>query len=511
MRTSRRSLAVLAGAALALGPALPAAASHDVTPARIGDGAPDRYATAAEIALADHPDGSSEVIIASGEQYPDALSGAPIAAELDAPILLVAPNHVPDVTISALDELDPDRATILGGNAAVSDEVEETLQDTGEAATDRIYGTNRYETAAQIAREVQARNDNAANWPGGQRAAFLTTGQDFPDALSAGALAASRDGAPIPILLTPSDQLAPSTADAIEDLDIEVVVIIGGSQAVSDQVQDTVDDDDTTTDRVGGTSRTETATEVADYAIQYLGFDEDDITLTRGDNFPDALTIAPVSGANRNPILLTATPELLSEPTRTWLNQACGAVDRIRAVGGTAAVSEQVLEDAELAAENCHGEQGSDQDLLVEPQEAITTSPGESQEFELVRTYDGGDVTTPTDVALFPCEEIREPTDGDFRFTDDESDGNADGIESTDTDVATITAINGDDVQDVRGARDLEPGGTEAGIQVTVTADADDCAGVVFFEDTNDDSALNLGTDGLPTEPWGFGLIRWVS
>ena len=510
MRTTRRSLAVLAGAALALGPALPAAATHDVTPARIGNGAPHRYATAAEIALAAHPDGATEVVIASGERYPDALAGAPMAGELDAPVLLVTEDAVPDVTIAALDELGADHATILGGDAAISDEVQETLQDSAAVTTERIAGTNRYQTAAEIAREVQRRNDNAGNWPGGQRAAFLTTGEAFPDALSAGALAASRDGAPIPILLTPSDQLAASTADAIEDLDLDLVVIIGGSRAVSEQVQATVEDDDTTTDRVGGTTRTETATEVADYAIQYLGFDEDELTLTRGDAFPDALTIAPVSGANRNPILLTATPETLSEPTRTWLNRTCGAIDRIRAVGGTNAVSAEVLENAELAAENCHGDQ-VEQDLVVEPQEIVTTSPGESQEFETVRTYDGATVTAPKDVALLPDDAVNEPADGEFRFEDADGDGYADGIGTSDEGAATITALNNTDVEDATYHQGVEPGGTEAGIQATVTSDAVDAAALVVFDDANGNNELDVDADGLPTEEWGLGIIRWAS
>ena len=508
MRTSR-SLAVLAGAALVLGPALPAAASHDVTPARIGG--QTRYGTAAEIAHADYPDGASEVIIASGERYPDALAGAPIAAQLDAPVLLVQQDRVPDVTLAALDELNPDHVTILGGDVAVSEQVEASISQSIRVPTDRIEGQTRYDTAAEVARTVQQANGNAANWPGDQRAAFLTTGEGFPDALSAGALAASRDQAPIPILLTQRDDVPEPTAAAIEDLDIELVILVGGPDAISQDVQDAIDDGDTTTDRVAGATRTETATEVADYAIQYLGFDEDDLTLTRGDAFPDALSVAPLTGANRNPILLTANNTELSEATRAWLAEACGAVDRIRGIGQQAALSEDVLNAAETAAEDCHGEQGSGQDLLVEPQEIITTSPGENREFEVARTYDGADVTTPTDVALFPCDAIREPTDGDFRFTDANGDHLADGIESTETGAATITALNHTDVTDAAYHRDVEPGGGEAGIQATVVADADDCAGVVFFQDTNDDSALNLGTDELPTEPWGFGLIQWGS
>ncbi len=507
MRTSR-PLAALAGAALALGPALPAAASHDVTPDRIGG--QTRYGTAAEIALDSHPDGASEVIIASGERYPDALAGSPIAAALDAPVLLVEQDHVPDATISALDELAPDHATILGGEVAVSAQVEQTIEEDGQTPADRIAGDTRYETAAKIAREVQQRNGNPANWPGDQRAAFLTTGEGFPDALSAGALAASREEAPIPVLLTRRDEVPAATEAAIEDLDIELVIVIGGPDAISEDVQAAIDDDDTTTDRVAGATRTATATAVADYAIQYLGFDEDDLTLTRGDAFPDALSVAPMTGANHNPILLTANATELSEPTRAWLAEACGAVDRILGIGQEEALSEQVLNAAETAAEDCHGAQGSGQDYIVEPQEIITTAPGESREFEVARTYDGADVAGAKDVALFPDESVLEPSDGEFRFADLDGDGHADGIGTTNTGAATITTLNGTEV-DTTHESDVEPGGAEAGIQATLTSDALDAAAIVVFDDANDNGQLDVGDDGLPTEEWGFGLIRWES
>lgn len=57
---------------------------------------------------------------------------------------------------------------------------------------------------------------------------------------------------------------------------------------------------------------------------------------------------------------------------------------------------------------------------------------------------------------------------------------------------------------------DVEPGGQEAGIQATVTADAADEAAIVFFDDATGNGELGVGTDGLPTEEWGFGLIEWA-
>lgn len=510
---SARYLTLLAGAALALGPALPAAASHDVTPARIGG--EDRFETAAEIALESHPDGASEVLVASGATYPDALAGAPLATAWDAPLLLTAPDSVPESTLAALGELEPDHVTILGGTNAVSAEAEATISQAARASTDRVYGETRYDTSAEITREVQQATGNAPNWPGGQRAAFVTTGENFPDALAAGAVAA-RAGAPVPVLLTHPDVLPEATNEAIEDLGIELAVVVGGSAAVSPAVEDQIDDADTTTDRVAGTSRTDTAAALADYAIQYLDVDASTIHLARGDTYPDGLTIAPLSGALHAPILLAATPTQLSDETRAWLAEQCGAIERIRAVGGRAAITAATLDDAVTTAEQCHtAEDGFRQTVQVSPMERITIDLSEGDEhsrtFEAFnRTDTAADgIQQPHDVTLFPCESIQEPTEGDFRLADANGNGQADGIASTSTGAASIIAVNGRAPESLTHERDVEPN-ADARIDVTVDSNAQDCAAVMVFQDVDNDSALNVDDEGYPTEPWGFGLVEWT-
>lgn len=505
-----RSLPLLAGAVvLALVPAAPAAASHDVTPARIGG--EDRFATAAEIALEAHPDGADRVLLASGATYPDALAGAPLASAWDAPVLLTAPDDVPDVTMAALSELEPEHITVLGGPDAVSEDAEAQASQGARAETDRVEGDTRYHTAAAITRATQQATDNAANWPGGQRAAFVTTGENFPDALAASALAA-REGSPVPVLLTLPDAVPAPTDEAIEDLDIDLAVIVGGDDAVSAGVEAHLDDDDTTTDRVAGDTRTETATALADYAIEYLDFDASDLELARGDTFPDALTIAPLAGSNHDPILLTATPTDLSDETRSWLATTCDAVERIRAVGLDAAIAPSTLEDAETTAEQCHREGRTEQDVLVTPQEMVgPLDPGDSyDEISAATRHDRASdrLVEPLDVFLFPCDSVLEPTDGDFRFADGNADGNADGIESTNEGDALITEINGR-ATSTRGERDVVPN-AEGRIDVTVHSDAPDCAAIVFFDDENNDSALNVDAEGYPVEAWGFTQVSWA-
>lgn len=81
----------------------PAAASHDVTPARVAG--PDRVATAAAVAALTHPDGTSTALLARADHWPDALAGVPLAGLLDAPILLTNTHDVPLSTSQALADL----------------------------------------------------------------------------------------------------------------------------------------------------------------------------------------------------------------------------------------------------------------------------------------------------------------------------------------------------------------------------------------------------------------------
>ncbi|HUH16856.1 MAG TPA: cell wall-binding repeat-containing protein, partial [Methylomirabilota bacterium] len=82
----------------------------------------NRYATAVAVSAAKFADPST-VFIATGQTFPDALGGGPVAGRLPGPLLLVSSTSVPSVVATELQSLDPDRVVILGGPGAVSDSV----------------------------------------------------------------------------------------------------------------------------------------------------------------------------------------------------------------------------------------------------------------------------------------------------------------------------------------------------------------------------------------------------
>ena len=105
---------------------------------------------------------------------------------------------------------------IAGGSKAVATELEQDLPK----LVRRFAGANRYETAALIASYMGTKD----------RTVFLASGENFPDALVIGPIAAKTQN---PILLTKKSSLPQATKDYIAMNDISNVLILGGPKAVS--------------------------------------------------------------------------------------------------------------------------------------------------------------------------------------------------------------------------------------------------------------------------------------
>lgn len=144
----------------------------------------DRFDTAALIAREFPKD--TAVALATGMDFPDALSLASAAASANIPLLLTSSQELPEVTKQAIVELLPRSIYLAGGGKAISDSVtEQAAQVSGIAAENivRLHGSDRYDTSVKIAERFYPRTDGL----------YLATGQNFTDPLAAGALAANRN------------------------------------------------------------------------------------------------------------------------------------------------------------------------------------------------------------------------------------------------------------------------------------------------------------------------------
>lgn len=478
-----------------------AAAEHGVTGSRAGG--ENRYATAAAIATETHPEGTHHVVLARGDAFPDGLAGAPLARQLEAPLLLTRKGSLPAATQQALRELGATEVVLLGGPEAISRRVERQVDS--HHAVERIAGANRYDTAARVARTIDSVAGGIGRTePRAPRMAFLVNGRSFADALTAGAPAASQDN-PFPILLTGQDTLPQTTVDALEDLGIDQVFVVGGPEAVSDHVRDHVRETASHVTRLAGANRRETALAVADFARGILEFTGTDTVVARGGEFADALAAGPLAGRRRAPVLLTPGADSLGGPARTWLNDMCPAIEAVQAVGGPAAVSESTLADAVEAAERCHGEDGgTNQTYRVDPQQVRTDAPGREFQFSVDERYDDRSLTEGHDVALFPCNAAT-ATERVVRFNDADGDGHADDIATTETNSAVFGRAGPEEASRYGDEVSLLHGG----LVFEVVSDAEDCAVAVVFKDLGDDDQLHVDGQGRPLEHFGIGQVAW--
>jgi len=428
-----------------------------------------------------------ELLVARADVFADALAGSVLGGIESAPIILSPKDTevdegelAPEVT-ATIAENEPETITILGGVEAIDTDVEDLLAET--ASVRRIGGVNRFETAALL-----------ADLADGASTAILADGGDFPDALAAGAIAASEE---FPILLTGNDgPLDPFTAERLESLDIEQVIAVGGEDALSEsvisQVQDIVGDD--AVERVAGPDRFATAVEIARYADDNYDFvPEEHVNLARADDFADALALSPHAGLDftgPSPILLTAVDEL-SMQTEDYFEelQSC-EFEALHVAGGRFAVSDTAEEQARdaLRPEGCP----DDDDV---PAESITATP-------LTAVNVVGDEHTVT--ATVTDDDGNPASGDDLSVTFDAADALIDGMIETAT-ATPAPAADEVEVDDDGQAEFTFTSDTIGRVEITATVtddDGDDLSATVekFFVSDEDEVDLDADGDGIPDE-----------
>ncbi len=274
----------------------------------------NRFATSAAIVQASYAPGVPVAYIATGLNFPDALTGGAAAAKAGGPLLLVLPDLIPTQVSAELTRLTPASIVVLGGTGAVSDSVLTSLQTYTSGAVTRVAGADRYATAASL----------AASFPTGSPV-FIATGTDFPDALAGTAAAAAQHAA---ILLTTPTTIPSDTAAALSALAPSSITILGGTGAVSAAVATQLGAYTPTVTRLSGSDRYATAAAIATSEFPSAT----GVFITTGAGFADALTGGPVAGTAGQPLLLATVTCL---PTATAAVVAANAPTTVTLLGGT--------------------------------------------------------------------------------------------------------------------------------------------------------------------------------
>ncbi len=171
--------------------------------------------------------GATMAIIATGANFPDALTAGPAASSQDGPVILVdgTASSIDSATQDLIEDLGIQRIYIAGGTGSVSPGIEASLKLLlGDANVVRFAGQDRFEVGVLISQEFFANSDYA----------FVTTGYKFPDALTGGPLAAWYGG---PLYLSTPECLPAAVAFDILDVGAQAVVLLGGPGSLSPAVE----------------------------------------------------------------------------------------------------------------------------------------------------------------------------------------------------------------------------------------------------------------------------------
>jgi putative cell wall-binding protein len=272
----------------------------------------DRVGTAVAASRSVFEDGSANaVVLARSDDFADALAGGPLASANQGPLLLTASA---DLDTAVLDEVrrvlsDAGTAFVLGGPAAISDTVVESLQLAGIEVV-RLAGADRYATAVAVAERGL----------GNPETVIEVSGHDFADALSAGAAAAEIGAA---ILLTDGARQAPVTAAYLAARS-PIRFAIGAAAA------------DPVAESIARSDRYATAV-----AVMHRFFPgASTAVVASGETYADGLIASTTAAKLRVPLLLV--PGTSQLPPSVFA--AISGLGRVALVGGTTAIGDDIAD-----------------------------------------------------------------------------------------------------------------------------------------------------------------------
>ena len=191
--------------------------------------------------------------------------------------------------------------------------------DEKEIKTERVAGRSRIETAVEVSKKYY----ESAN------TVIVANYEKFADSLSASALSKQLKA---PILLVKKDQLDSVVAQEIKRLGAKNVIVIGGEKSV-DKTKIGLSQYNVRT--IAGANRYETSAKIAQEVIKLTGTKK--AVVASGENFADALTVAPLANKNNMPILLVQKNKIPEE-----VKEVLKQMDEVLVVGGELTISKEV-------------------------------------------------------------------------------------------------------------------------------------------------------------------------
>lgn len=259
-------------------------------------GGDDRYDTMALVSQAAFPDAGScsTVIVARGDNFPDALAAAGLAGVTGGQVLLTETSTLTDETRAEISRLGATKAYVIGDVHSVTARTFNEIESLVGGDATRLGGADRLDTAVKIYEAGKGRWGSTA---------IVATGKKAADSLSVSPLAYSLK-API-FLADDSGNLAQGSLGALAKGGFTKILVLGDAYSVSNSTFSKLEKLAGSVERIGGTDRYQTSLLTAEWALEN-GFTCNAVSLTAGreGKFADALVASSLGGRYDSPLLL---------------------------------------------------------------------------------------------------------------------------------------------------------------------------------------------------------------
>lgn len=271
---------------------------------------------------------SDTVVIATGKNAADALAAGPLAASMNAPLLLSTAETIEPAIVSHVQSRGIKNIYLVGGGLKFDSATQANLHSRGIRVV-ALSGSSRYETAVIAAKTAIGAWKLQGKTP---HLIFLADGTSFSDALSAGAAAANLHGV---VVLTSATSMPPATANFLQEQAPASprLIAVGGPAFTAWNASKP---GGIPAFSVVGADRYQTATLLG---ANLLPLTTSAIVVSAY-SFPDGLAAAPLALKRNARLLLSAPAQLPGETSKALSGLPLRNSSLV--IGGTAVVSDAV-------------------------------------------------------------------------------------------------------------------------------------------------------------------------
>lgn len=276
------------------------------------------------------------IVVASSDDWHDALSASGFAGLLDAPIVLTPKSELNADAAALINKYAASDATVyvVGGPIAIDESVDAAIKALGGKNVIRVYG----QTATETAEELCKTGAELSEWSDG---AILASSIDFRDALCAAPYAYATK---TPVLLTNTDATDVDAATTAIINDATTKIALGGTLRVSDAVVA-----DLGLTRYAGQTCYDTSNVFANFCVTEGGMQPNNCSVASANqnSYTDALSAAPFAAYNNAPVLLADAGYLQVVDGFITINAA--NIDNVNIITGPVFLGQSVVDAINIA------------------------------------------------------------------------------------------------------------------------------------------------------------------